>query len=828
MPTVDKNLYIDHINKNYVTPIDQNIAINIASSKNTIIPLENQPPFNEYFLNPPGYHGDKDITITYPDGHVEIMSTDGGTLIPTASGIYTIRYRGAIRHTTGAGAIQDSPYTIAFSITAVPNYEPKPRWNIRTVLERILNSYKPHLQDDPNPFKLDPTQAAEFEKIESPELAITNKTLKEALDIVGGYIHGIPRLVRGADGELNTIKFDMLGSTERAALNDPRWGYITQIYSQGIEDYVTELDSSVENLVNSIEPAEGSVTEPYYGGFTTTRSEELYAQITEGNMVIATSQPIYSVQKLEVVDTKGKVADITGYVFEGAEYGRLSSFEGEYPMSKAFAIYYTLGQKNIKGLNFKSPNVIGGAGSNYAITNIIKAVTGDDISASVWDEGKYAQLKFRITYTPIFSTRMTMHKTYYEVGMPQSSLYYNQADNLAETRYYGENLKGVAARMGNPERLITYLVGTFTLIPRAGQMWDDEYYVSGVTNALYFDHFECSISLSRDFNRLSQYIGINSEWRAYEVSEKTAYKRDMVYSDYAVIGEIKGDNNALNKEYGVLLAFLGNAVRSIPISAATVRSYDKDGNNFATCTLPVISSSFGNVLSFRFVMADNYSAGPQSVLSEKDNVSGYWQTDVPYVDYYGEVDTVTFELSRSGITNDNAPFELPRGAYASSGSVEIRVPEYDRLEVDKNGGEVLGFNYEIQFVTTLKDVVIGPAITRRSPLVGAINTTNAELYVLQAPITYSPMDEMPIAGLPIGKFDKTIDLTKAKKQIWFVDRAKAENRRITFNNCLANTDGAAWVIAAPDTGEIYFGRNIAVKKNTYIEIPPIIFTHKLP
>lgn len=813
MSTIDRNKFIDNINKSFISPINQNVSINIASSKDTVIPFTSTPPYNEYFLNPAGYSGDKDITITYPDGHVETMSTDGGTLIPTASGIYTISYRGAIRHITGAGAIQDSPYTIAFSITVIPNYEPKPKWNIRTVLERILNSYKPHLQDDPNPFVLDPTQAAEFEKIESPELAITNKTLKEALDIVGGYIHGIPRLVRGEDGELNTIKFDMLGGTEKAALNDPQWGYITQIYAQGIEDYVTEIDSSVNNLVNSIDPAEGSVTEPYYGGFTSTRSEELYAQITEGNMVIATTQPIYSVQKLEVVDTRGKVADITGYVFEGADYGRLSSFEGVYPMSKAFAIYYTLGQKNIKGLNFKSPNVIGGAGSNYAITNIIKAVTDDDISAKIWDAGEYTQLKFRITYTPIFSTRLMMHKTYYEVGAPQSSLYYNQADNLVETRYYGENLKGVAARMGNPERLITYLVGTFTLIPRAGQMWDDEYYVSGVTNALYFDHFECTVSLSKDFNRLSQYVGINSEWRAYEVSEKTAYKRDMVYSDYAVIGEIQSDNIALNQEYGVLLAFLGNDARSLPISAATVRSYDKSGSNFATCTLPVISTSFGNVLSFRFAMANNYSAGPQSVLSVKDNVSGYWQTDVAYSDYYGEIDTITFALGRSGVTNEDAPFSLPRGDYVSPGSVEIKVSEFNRLSVDKNGGEVLGFNYELQFVTTFNDIIIGPAITRRSPLVGAVNKENAVLYVLPS---------------QIGRFDKTIDLSKAKRQLWSPSRADVESGRITFSNGYSNTDGSAWAIVAPDTGEIYFGRNIAVKENTYIEIPPIIFTHKLP
>ncbi|MCM1368658.1 MAG: hypothetical protein NC184_07625, partial [Roseburia sp.] len=106
------------------------------------------------------------------------------------------------------------------------------------------------------PFILDPTQAAEFEKIEAPELAITNKTLKEALDTVGGYIHGIPRLVPDADGKLRQIHYDMLGGTEEAALSDPKYKPITNIYTQSVEDYATELDSPSENLVNTIDVAE--------------------------------------------------------------------------------------------------------------------------------------------------------------------------------------------------------------------------------------------------------------------------------------------------------------------------------------------------------------------------------------------------------------------------------------------------------------------------------------------------------------------------------------------------------------------------------------------
>ncbi len=812
---------VDHVNKPFFTPTRTNKSIRIPSIAETIVLTSGA---NKVVFADP-----LEIAIQTPNDDTIIVaqnSTTGIDYVPVLSGTYKILYKGNIQITSPTGNARESSFKIAFYITAVPNHEPLPRWNIRTMIERILNHHQTRLMDEPVQFFLDPAQAEEFEKIEAPEIVITGKNLREALDIVGGYIHAQFRLIKGKSGLYDTVHFDKLGGTEKAKLSDPRYNYacITQIYNQGVEDYVTELDSTVDNLVNSIDPAEGSVTEPYDGGYTSTRSEELYARIEEGNMVIATTKPIYSVQRLEVT-VDGHRGNITPYVFEAAEYGRLSSFEGVYPESKAFAIYYTLGQKNVKGLNFKSPSVIGGAGSNYAITNIIKAVTGYDISADWWADitkdgktisGKYPTLKFRITYTPIFSTRLTMHKIYHEIGAPQSTLFYNQSDNLVETRYYGENLKGVVARMGNHERVLTYLLGTFRLMPRPGQMWDDDYYVAGVTNALYFDHVECTVSLSKDFNRLSQYIGINSMWRAYEVSERNAYNRHIVYSDYAVIGNIEGDGKTLITAAGKVSIrdiFIGfNDNESIPLSAAEVHSYDDTGNNFATCTLPITSTAFGNVMSFQFGMADNYSAGLKSVYAEGGGVSGYWQTDVRYTDYYGRVDTLTFALGTEGSYDENSPYLVPQGAYAQN--INIEVPANNRLSVDKNGGEILGFNYEIQFVTTFKDIVIGSALARRCPLVGTANKENAALYVLPN---------------RIGKFDNFVDLQGATRiSAWSADTISITDDRIQFRNATPTVDGAAWAIVVPSTGELLFGRNTAVTANSEIEIPPITFTHKLP
>ena len=755
--------------------------------------------------------------VEAPDGSTATITTDikaSGTYTPKSNGIYTVRYSFTYYKRSAIG--ETGPYTqnVTFKILAVSNYAPKPLWNIRTVIERILRVYttKTLYDTEGKTYKLNAEQAAKFEKIPAPEFAITNKTLKEALDIVGSYIHGVPKL-RDDTPEFTEIYFDMLGGTERAILSDPKYPYITRLFATDIENYATELDTKVENLVNSIDPNEGSVTEPFVGGVRSTRSEERYARITESNMVISTDNPIQSIQSVRCY-VNGKSVDITPYVFEAAEYGRMSSYDGVYPSSKAFAIYYEKGQKNIKGLQYKSPTVYGGATSNYAITNILKAAADIDISAKAWEDGEYGNLKFTVQYTPIFSARIKVRKSYIDPKAPKSTLYYNQSDNIVETRFYGENLKGAIARMGNVEEIRTYLLKSFDYIPKAGQLWGDDMYVSSVSCALYGTYIECTVALTKDYNRKSGYIGINSQWRAYEVSEKTAYERDMVYTDYAVIGAKSGGPNTLttSRTGTVIRHAFQKYYTSAPITAAVVKSIDENGNIFAKNTVPVVSTAFGDVMSFRFGMADNYSAGERSDKRELSSVTGYWQTDSPYCDYYGEMFAMGLELGRTGNMdlNGDGAYDVPSGDFLSNSI--FQTDDNNPLRIEKNGGEILSLNYELQFVTTIPQLVIGSALARRCPLVGSTNANAAGLYIMPK---------------RVGKFETAIDLTQATKLEWSVDGKGNGQGDVSFDSATATVNGEAWAIADEGTGELLLAMNKPVTSGQTVEIPPISFINNV-
>ena len=143
--------------------------------------------------------------------------------------------------------------------------------------------------------------------------------------------------------------------------------------------------------------------------------------------------------------------DITPYLFEAAEYdGVLSEYTASYPYSKAWALRYEQGGNQITGLTFKLESVgsISAAFKKPAIENILGAV-------GVSVPSNYKDLAFQIEYVPYINMRVVQKKTY-GTGKDGGTMFYNQGANRVENEVYGENMKGVVARLGNGEQMRTY------------------------------------------------------------------------------------------------------------------------------------------------------------------------------------------------------------------------------------------------------------------------------------------------------------------------------------------------------------------------------------
>lgn len=665
---------------------------------------------------------------------------------------------------------------IAYSFFATSNNYPTKRITVKDAVDRVLDLAIPRFVtyefgaqttgESVQKYQLDPDQSAWLEGILAPEFNMTQCTLREQLQVIGSFIHAEPRLVlfENLTGTLNRyIHFDPYGAEDPASVQDAT-PYVYRAYDQSINEYCTNVDTTASNIVNALDYAQGVISMPDRVNYKTIRSESVNARVTESNGLIPTTFPIYDVRAVYcgVYDASGRGSwaiapvDISLYLFESTEYfANLSNYGVGYPKAKSYALYYTLGQKNIEGLFFKpesTSSIISPYLEYYAIVNVLAAATGrtsEDVRDMIEDAGGYQRLAFRVEYIPIYQTRFTAGKPYYDpadVPAPYSRIY-NQSENILETRYYGEHIKGVAARLGNVDQSRTYFFQSLSQIPKVGSFMeteDGDFSISATATEIQPHAIKCTVALTKDFNRISQYVGVNSVKRVYEVSERQASSRNILLKEYCVVGKAPANpkrNHLIAKDaYAVASAFTRDGTPRINAVQAQGAEKRQDSGGYVRLTaveLPVVSSAFGNAMTFSWNYKDNYSAGETVTFASDGSVSGFWQQDLAYCNFFGRIYQYFFSL-RNTVSDLGYKFALAapkindiKYGYDAEGDLQARgfctalygaTPYETRWTptpyiLRKDSREIPNFTYALEFVANEKDLIIGSALAGTCNLV---------------------------------------------------------------------------------------------------------------
>lgn len=686
--------------------------------------------------------------------------------------------------------------TMTYQVNIVGlNVSPLPKWNARTVIERALTIAETLREGDAPRFTLNAEQAAQFESIETPEFNFTQSTLREILQEVGRYVHGEPRL-RG-----NVLYYDMYGSDEPTDVYYAN--YAAQSFQQTVERYATNLDSNVDNFVNALGYARGVIVEPYSGAYKTVQTETLYARITDDNMMISTKYPIRGITSVKCGLVNGSVpaADITPYIVESSEYNRMSSYSELYPDSKAYALYYTVGERNIYGLGFKYQGdwITGGAFAEYAIVNILRAATGTSVTPN-----DYPLLAFEVTYEPIFPARVQQSKSCILDLTKQRTIAYNQGQNVIETHYYGENMKGVIARLGNVDRTLTFVQRGLPSLPEIGTIYEDDYYVSAVAAEMHPTYTKVSIALSQDFNRYSDYVGISSTKRFYEVSERQAYDSHIAYRDYVIIGDSMENAGDALFDVTDLSEIFTQSGSMEPLSLLLAQGEDAGGNALPEIALPLNVAAMGNAALITTKYDDNYSAGNNSTYQSEGNVTGYFTNGVAYSDVHGNIEYLHLNYYTGGTVptsqdqQNQIGLSLPGATYVDGVGKAYISTGSRPLWVKKGSTEIPSLPYQMDFVTNRRNIVVGSALAKNCPFVsGTQSGHGAVLYVLPK---------------RLNKFKLTADLTGATqiKDYTGGSGITATNGTISFAAQTSPVSGQAWVMADKTTGEVLIGCNRAI------------------
>lgn len=732
------------------------------------------------------------------------------------TGVYKIAYyeRKPINEAIG---------TAVGRFAVVENKLPLKKWTITDVIKRVFDlveevsysqvSNNSKISTTPK-FRLNATQATKYDNVLAPEFSFTKSTLREILQQIGGFIHAEPRVESfNSTTNLITIRFDEYGSNKYSRISEHP--YITATFGTDINQYCTAIDSSADNLTNTLDWAQGVLIEPFNKGAKSLRTETITARLAEDDStVIQTQFPIGRIQKIACTYIPGKGAgnwDITDFIYEITDYMTLESYTAVYPYAKNFALYYTIGQKNIKGLFFKPSNSLNQYFSNYSIIEILRVVTGN-VTLNI-DAKELMKLSFNVTYIPLYSARIKTHKQLIQEGY-SSTLAYNQGANAIESRYYGEHLKGVVERLGNVEKTYTYKLAFLSQIPVVGTRFDNNYYISNVSWELFPTYIKCTVGLSKNFNRLSQYVGINSQKRMWEISERQSVIRESAYPLYIVVSENQYTSDISNDDKITQPAkiLFKTDYFAEPISAAKVATYDIKGNAIAdNILMPVVASALGNSMLFTYTFEDNYSAGQKvEYISDEDgaDISGYWGNYVQYTDFYGRFYLLKtqYEISKLSVSPELG-LSLPQLPANIADSSEVFYTH--ECVYRKDNREIPQITHQITVVTDDESIIIGSALCRNSSAVNAnpkgffIYYFDHELNLFESKIdTSAPLDMRAISGENIS--DNSINIPKPNKDCksWAIVTASA-----THTIDIEEEDGTQSTQTIQEGGELVLAQN---------------------
>lgn len=635
-------------------------------------------------------------------------------------------------------------YSAMWQVSVVSNPVARAPYTVRKVVDTLLTVCEPlRVGDDPR-YRLEVKagQMAVFSR-DAPEFHFSNsRTLGENLREVGKYIHAIQRLVPRVG--YTAVQFDELGGNQNADTSKGR--RVSGSASWDISTYASGLETMAANLITAENDAQSTICEPFGKGWKSLRTASETARIQEETAHIETAYPIESVSRVLVYFQYGGKTyqgDITPYVFEKADYDLLSSYTGQYPNSKCFALYYARGNQNISGLWYKPNDEVASslnAFQNYAIANICTAATG--CSLNIFKQLTYPDICVRVEYIPTITARIHAYKPDAKSG--GGFLSDGQAANRLSAKALGEHLRGQLAMLPSASKSSAWLFKDAGSIPEPGKLIDGQY-ISVVTARIYPAYCEVQIDTVKGYNELGSYVELPTAFRQYEIPD--SLERFTVLDEFVYISETAEADDADTICSEQLKAAVADALDSVTgtiarrVSLASVTTTDDAGAVIAADVLcPVMSLSVGNAVCFSFRMQDNYSAGNQSAKGGKQ----YRMTQaVPYGDkYYGTAERLKFSLYASatstGVIAGAHAFPATDGASIALGEAMASTGAKP-LKWYKDSAEIGNVSYQLHAMTR-DGFIIGDMMMAHCSAVRAVDET-------ESPVLYYYAEELnPLTG----------------------------------------------------------------------------------
>lgn len=627
-----------------------------------------------------------------------------------------------------------------------------------SALSHILNCVAPVISGKSPKYTIDPAIVDDLSTVICPELTYEHgKNLFEILLDVGRLFLGIPRLLKN-----NVITFDILtkstgSSTELPESNEK------EFTESDISNHTTGFVSGLSNVI----PSNSWDRYPVGDTFVYPRSSNANdPYITRDNMAIVLPKNIY-----KIIDVQVKTSDqatpisIKNYVFEKTVYDTLQYFTTDDNsnnglIGKDRALYWKKGDNRIYGLGIipdasKTYSALGWKDTDYTINHIL-GTSASDASAKASLNYKYA-----VWYIPYGDMQTYVEQTNISGLKNSTYLNLNQENNTINDESFGQSAQTQVDRLGNNSISKTFRTKFFIDLPNVGNYHifnENKYYIDSLTIKFCNSYYEVGEVYSKNWNKINERVGLNSEYRQYNIESKNYVFRDLCFNDYCYLSTQKYSDP--NPESG----FINNRIISDITGAFNQSPVHKKTQFYITCStnsgklsytenllkdgvastktrfvlglsLPVTYYTYKNSIQYSGTMIDNYSAGLYGVNTRYDSayggVNNVIQQDARYTDNAGNCPymSVTLcdydkaqmtlndsEIENFGFTNKTRATDpasaLPLCSHWQTPTNLTGCVMSRSIHVDKDMREALRFSYQLHFITFDKDITIHSGITR--------------------------------------------------------------------------------------------------------------------
>lgn len=384
----------------------------------------------------------------------------------------------------------------------------------------------------------------------APEFNFQQNTLLEVFNEVLRYDDSISRMKDY--GVLTRDKFNELKTliTTSSLTN----------YGQSLnsEHYGSSMFLNGENIVS--DKIDIYPSEPEYITFT---SEDLI--LTTENIILKTPKPIYYIDKVVMLDKcylwddinnqytdtfKIREYDISQYIFEKSNYDLLKPLSTGITIGKDIALFYSQGDNKIEGWGNKTP-VIAGIWDMPVIERLANTIANDfiteyippntftyrsKIAVDLGNKILEGKIPFRIYYHSIDlqTLKLRQYKSIKQIN--NLMIKGNQGARIININRLLDNSKNTINRLGNGDLVIEKVSSSIDDVFQVGQYTSDKYIITSVENIVHDEtYIKSKALLTKNFNRLSSFIGVNQEYRQFEIPDQPL-KRDLHYDEFVHIG----------------------------------------------------------------------------------------------------------------------------------------------------------------------------------------------------------------------------------------------------------------------------------------------------